>query len=290
MKRLLLLFFLVITLGLQAQQTYEVDGTSYTLKTEIEGKLTLLWNIIDGEYRYFSKKNGEIVELKNTRVDGKYQEEYKGTLQLLTAGNTVSTNKLKLTLSELRDYHDTYNAQVDANYVSVQNKVALSTRLAVFAGMSNYAYFVNPQNTLLPQAGIDFELIDEVKLKRHSVVLQLRQLFANSTYDVSSTQLSLNYRFKFVTAPWADIFINTKISDYVHIKSNIPDPNNDGDMEDAFTGSGGQFQAPFALGLGADIPLANGYITVALYDLIALNLEDNGEFPVDFILGYKFNL
>ncbi len=290
MKRLLLLFVFLCSFSVISQEQYTVDGQSYTLKTEVEGTMTLLWNIIDGEYRYFVQKDGKINELKNSQLKGKYQGEYKDVLRLLTADNPVPVDKVKLTLVSLRKYHDTYNALVDPNYVVTTEKVQLKTRLGVFAGMTNYAYFVNPDNTLLPQAGVDFEIIDDVKLKRHSMVFQFRQLFSNSEYDVSSTQFSLNYRFKFVHTERVAIFVNTKISDYVYLKSNIPDPDNDGNMDDAFQGSGGEFQAPFAFGLGADIALANGFITLGLYDMFALNLEDNGDFPTDFVVGYKINL
>ena len=54
--------------------------------------------------------------------------------------------------------------------------------------------------------------------------------------------------------------------------------------------SGGNIQAPILLGLGADIKLGNGFLTFGYNDLIGLTIDDNGEFPVDFTLGYKFNL
>ncbi|NND62697.1 MAG: hypothetical protein HKN48_05840 [Flavobacteriaceae bacterium] len=290
MKRLLLLTAFLFAINSFAQGQYTVDGQTYTLKLETEGELTLLWNIIDGEYRYFTKKGDKIVELKNSQLNGKYQEEYKDVLRLLTADNPVPVEKVKLTKVSLRKFHETYNLQVDPNYAGTAEVVKLKTRLGVFAGMTNYVYFVNPQNTLLPQAGVDFELIDDVKLKRHSVVFQFRQIFSSTDHDISSSQLSVNYRFKFVKSDAVDIFVNTKISDYAYLKSNIPDPDNDGNTDDSFSGSGGEFQAPFAFGIGADIAMKNGYITLGLYDILALNLEDNGDFSTDFVIGYKFNL
>ena len=86
------------------QENYTIDGETIELKTEIEGKLDLLWNIIDGEYRYFVRTDdGTITELKNTKDDdNNYQEEYKSTLNNLTNGK--SADKLKLTLYDLRNY------------------------------------------------------------------------------------------------------------------------------------------------------------------------------------------
>ncbi len=291
MKRLLLLLSLFCTLSLIAQQDYEVEGSTYSLNTEVEGKLTLLWNIIDGEYRYFSKKQNDIRELKNTRLDGDYQEEYKDVLKEQTSDHSLlSTSKVNLNLPSLRTFFINYNKATDPSFAMEEEKVVLKTRLGGFVGMTNYPFIPNPENTLLPQIGIDFELIDEAGLKRHSLVFQFRQIIASSDYDVNSSQFSLNYRFKFVYSEKVDIFINTKISDYVYISPNIDDPDNNPNTEETFSNSGGEFQAPFSLGIGADIALGKGYITLGYYDVLALNLNDNGEFPMDFVVGYKFNL
>ncbi|MEM7187686.1 MAG: hypothetical protein AAF466_13615 [Bacteroidota bacterium] len=290
MKRLLLLLALVTSLGTFAQNTYTVDGKDYPLNTEVEGTLTLLWNTIDGNYRYFAKKGSTFTELKNTRGDRDYLEEYKQVLADLTSDQNLPVDKVKLTLVSLRKFVNSYNKAVDPSFVEVGNPVQLEARLGVFAGMTNYPYFVNPGNDLLPQLGVDFEIIDNARLKRHGIVFQFRQLLSTSDFDLSSSQFSLNHRFKFVNCETFAVFINTKIASYVHLSQDIPDPDGDGDTDDAISGSGGEFQAPFAFGVGADIALGNGHITLGLYDLLALNLEDNGEFPTDFVVGYKFNL
>jgi hypothetical protein len=290
MKHLLLILAFACSLNSFAQKDYTVDGKTYSLAIEVDGALTLLWNTIDGEYRYFSKKGNDIVELTNTREGKTYQQEYKQVLLLHTSDSPMSVDNVKLTLSSLREFYNEYNQKYDPNFSGGTVTVALKTRLAFFAGMTNYVYFANPDNTLLPQLGVDFEIIDEVKLRRHSIVFQFRQILSTSDFDLSSSQFSLNYRFKFVKSQTVDIFINTKIAGYSHFSQNIPDPNGDGNTDDAISGSGGEFQAPFAFGLGADIALGNGFITVGYYDIVALNLNDNGDFPVDFIVGYKLNL
>jgi len=290
MKRLLLLLAFACSLSLYAQTNYKVDGKNYNLATEVDGTLTLLWTTVDGEYRYFSKKGSDVVALKNTKSDGDYQEEYKQVLEGQTADQSTDLKKVNLTLPSLTKFFHSYNALVDPNYAGAPPIAKLKARLGFFGGMTNYPFFANPENTLLPQLGAELEIIDDVKLKRHSLVFQFRQLFATSDYDLSSSQISLNYRFKFVKSEVVDIYVNTKIADYVYLKQDIDDPNGDGDNKDAISGSGGEFQAPFAFGLGADIPLGNGFLTVAYYDIFALNLEDNGDFTIDFALGYKFSL
>lgn len=290
MKRLLLilaLFFAGIT---TAQENYTIGGDTYLLTQQIKGPLTLLWGSIDGEYRYFVQKGDQTLELSNTKEGKKYQEEYKVALGNLTSDHPVATENVKLTVGSLSEFCEEYNRMADANYVSQTQDIRLKTRLGIFGGMSNYAYFVNPGNDLNGQAGVDFEIIDEVKLKRHSIVVQFRQIFSSGKWDMSSTQFSLNYRFKFIKNDRFDIFINTKITDYVYISQNIDDPNGDGDITDAISGSGGEMQVPFALGLGSDIALANGFLTLAWYDMLALGIDDNGNFPIDFSVGYKFQL
>jgi len=288
----ILALFLILSVGtLQAQQQYTVDGQTYTLNPEVEGTLTLLWNTIDGEYRYFSKKGSDIVELKNTKQNGDYQEEYKKTLEQQTSDAVISTEKVNLTLPSLRSFFVEYNKMKDPNFSNVEESIDLQFRLGAFVGITNSVYTLNPTNELQPIAGVDLELIDNVKLRRHSIVFRFKQTFESSEYKYSASQLSLNYRFKFVKTPKFDAFINCKFAsltfsqreiEYV-IESNPPVLVTDNK-------SGSDFNAPVTFGLGADYKVGNGYITFNYNDIVGLNVESNDEFPVDFTLGYKFNL
>ncbi|MDC8001728.1 hypothetical protein POV26_11825 [Aequorivita todarodis] len=292
MKSLLSLFvlFLLLSAGtLQAQQQYTVDGQTYTLHTEVEGTLTLLWNTVDGEYRYFSKKGNDIQELKNTKQNGDYQEEYKETLKQQTSDAVVSTENVKLTLPSLSAFFVEYNKKKDPNFVEEKKSVQLDFRLGAFAGMSNSIYTENPTNALQPVAGIDLELVDAVKLKRHAMVLRFKQTFESSDYKYSASQFSLNYRFKFVKTPKFDAFVNAKFAaltfssrEYTVIPFGGP--------AQVYKESGSDFNAPVTFGIGADYKVGNGYITFSYNDIVGLNVESNDEFPVDFTLGYKFNL
>ncbi len=134
MKSLLSIFVLFLLLsagGLQAQQQYTVDGQTYTLNTEVAGTLTLLWNTVNGEYRYFSKKGNDIEELKNTKQDGDYQEEYKETLKQQTSDAAVSTEKVKLTLPSLHAFFVAYNKKKDPNFAEKKNPLTLSFDLGL---------------------------------------------------------------------------------------------------------------------------------------------------------------
>ncbi len=274
---------------LHAQQEYTVDGQTYTLNTEVEGALTLLWNSINGEYRYFSKKGTEIKELTNTKQNGDFQEEYKATLRQQTSDAAISTERVKLTLPSLHDFFVQYNQTKDPNFSEDKPSVSLHLRLGAFAGVSNAIFSANPTNELLPVAGIDLELIDNVKLKRHALVLRFKETFKNSDYNYSASQFSLNYRFKFIKTPKFDFFANCKFAALSFFNKETTEYYLGGPAVVNKT-SGSDFSAPITFGIGADYKVGNGYITFNYNDIVGLNVESNDEFPVDFTLGYKFNL
>src|SRR5690606_17584547 len=109
---------------------------------------------------------------KNTRQNGDYQEEYKETLRQQTSDAAISTEKVNLTLPSLRAFFVEYNKKKDPNFNEKEKSIDLQFRIGAFAGVSNSVYSENPTNALQPLAGIDFEIIDAVKLRRHAMVLR----------------------------------------------------------------------------------------------------------------------
>lgn len=279
--------FLIVT-TVNAQEQYTVDGNQHSLFTEIEGPLTLLWNTIDGEYRYFSKKGDIILELTNTKVDGKFQEGFKKTLTLQTSDTSLSVEKVNLTRPSLSSFFVLYNKAKDPNFTHETKSIEIKTRLGVFGGVTNNIYNSNPTNAIAPVAGIEFEIADNVKLRRHSVVLRFKQTFENSDTKSSSSQVSLNYRLKLIKTQKFDAFINTKFVAYTY--SNREFSVGNGPVTTVVKESGGNLTAPAAFGIGADYAVGNGYITFSYNDIVALGVTSNGQFPTDFTLGYKFNL
>lgn len=161
--------------------------------------------------------------------------------------------------------------------------------MGFFGGINNVFFSKNDENILHPIAGLDFELVDP-SLKRHAVVLQVKQTFKVSDHDYSASELLFNYRFKFVSSSKFDAFVNLKFATisywketYEVIPANGPSPLSIGDS--AF-GTG----APFSFGVGADYKLGNGYITFGFNDIFGLNVTSSKEFPVHFSLGYKWIL
>ena len=293
MKRLLLLFgFLFLFSFSSFSQEYTIDGKSYNLQTEVEGTITLLWNVIDGEYRYFIKKGNELTELKNSRVDGDYQEEFKDVLRLYTNEAPGEIEDTKLTLSSLKAYFDTYNKAMDPSYQVEGPNIDLQLRLAPFVGVSNAIFTENPRNALLLVLGADLELVDELKLRRHAVVLRFKQTIENSDFEYNETQFSLNYRFKFVKSDKVDVFVNGKFAAYTYsTRDDEVNPLFGMPGEPEFLSkSGGDLSAPATFGLGADIVIGSGRLFITYNDIVGIGVDSNGEFPTDFSVGYKFNL
>ena len=177
------------------------------------------------------------------------------------------------------------------NFLDDEKSIDLQFRIGAFAGVSNSVYTGNSTNALQALAGIDLEVIDAVKLRRHAMVLRFKQTFESDEYAYSASQLSLNYRFKFVKSPKFDAFVNCKFAALTYSKIEIMYLlESDPPVLVTENSSGTDFGSPFTFGLGMDYKVGNGYITFNYNDIAGLNVDSNDEFPIDFTLGYKFNL
>ena len=283
-QKLFSIFFLFFCFSVFSQESYTVNGNQYTLKTEVEGSLTLLWNVIDDEYRFFAKKGSDVKELVNLKVDGKYQNDYIKILESLTSDQNLSAAKTKLTIASLRDFFNTYNSKLDTDYIEKPVGVALETRLGAFLGISNNNATHNPENVFAPFAGIEFEITDSDMLKRHGIVFQFRHSFEATDYDLTYSQFALSYRFKFIHNDKLSVFAQVKLLTLTFSK--LAEDNVQG-LENLSSTS---FQTPVGLGLGMDYKLGNGFLTLGINDLVSPGYETNGEFSIDISLGYKFML
>lgn len=292
MKNIFLLcaLFFSIQISVFAQETYTVNGTSYPLNTEVEGTITLLSNSIDNEIRIFSKKGNEILELTNTKVNGNYQEEYLTVLQKHSGKSAAEVADVKLTLGSLRNFYNEYNKQEDSSFSYDENPVRIIAHLGAYGGLTNSIYKENETNAFQPKIGLEVELMDAVKLQRHAIVFRVGQTFATDDLKGSSTEISFNYRFKFVKTDKFNVFINTKVAAFSFGKSEVLIPATEDEPAIIEETNGSGFDVPVAFGLGAEYKLGNGYLFVTYNDAVALNADSNGEFPVDVSLGYKFRL
>ncbi|WP_250433222.1 hypothetical protein [Hanstruepera flava] len=287
---LLLITFITFCLSVQAQQTYTIGNETLELKTEVEGNLDLLWTIDNSQYRYFVRTtNGTIQELTNTKNPDtrKYQEEYKTVLSNLTSEYGLTTDKVNLTLYSLKEVINKYNSTTDLNY-DYESRSKLQSRIGIFGGITNQPLVDNPDNKTAPFFGADFEVFSKTKLQRHALFFQARHSLKSDEFKYSSTQLSIGYRFRFVNQAKFNFYGNLKIAtfDFINAEYTFDNPS-----LGTYTENSSALQVPFILGIGADIKITkNGYIMLAYHDMYALFVDNGGNFPIDFAIGFKLDL
>ena len=284
-KNILLLLLFIFPLISIAQEVHTIDGESLELKIEAEGAIDLLWTIEDGKYRYFVRKNGNLIELTNTRrSDNKYQEEYKEVLNELT-GNSISAEDVNLTLYDLRKFCDDYNSSIDPNYTAKKKDAKINSRLLFFGGITNSPFVENPDNVTNPLFGVELELSEGVSLPRHSLFFQLKHVLDSDDFKYSTTQLALGYRFRIINQQLFNIYANVIGATYNSSKSEFVVA----DM--VISEKGDSFDAPFIFGVGADIRIVkNGFITITYDELFGLFVDNQGNFSKHIAVGYKMVL
>jgi hypothetical protein len=275
-----------------AQKNYTVNGEIFQLKTEVDGKLDLLWNIIDNEYRYFLRtSDNTITELVNTRDNkDRYQEQYKTVLTNATSDSGMSADKVNLTLLGLITYIEDYNQSQDANFESTHLKSKAQLRLSVFGGITNSPFVNNPDNVKTPVFGAELEVSEGRELPRHSGFLQIRHVLDNKDeFLYSTTELSLGYRFRLVKSKRFNLFADVKAATVNFSKSTVPIAANG--VVTVQEVSDTAFDIPFIFGVGADIRVSEcSFITLGYNQLFAAFLDNQGNFSSDVTLGYKLKL
>ena len=287
LKTFLAALFLCMTLSLTAQETFIINEDTLQLKREVRGTLSLLWTEKDHNYRYFVQKKDRLVELRNTNG----AQEYKDQLQELTADAQMKTHDVLFVLYSLKHFTNRYNAKIQEDYVKNEATDNIQQRLSLFTGLSNNIYTENPENIMAPIIGLEYEFYDPNLAPRHSAFLQLRHSFNQDDYRYTSTQLSLNYRFKALYLSNFDIHINTRLATLFYSEESLPIKNEAGEIIAIKEDNGFTFTAPLSFGIGSDIQITpNSSITLGYNDIFAIVWDSNGNFPLDFTIGYKYNL
>lgn len=292
MKKLsLICCFLVLTTALNAQDIYSVDGESLELSTEVDGKLDLLWTVENKQYRYFVRSaDGSIQELKNTKgSDNRFQEEYKKVLADLTRDADMNTKRLNLTLFSLKEFIDAYNLKTDASYSTQAERSKLDVRLGAFGGLTNSPFVTNPDNVKSLYVGGELEIIEAERISRHAVFLQFKHVAEASDLQYSTTEIALGYRYRFINTKPFSLYGNVKVGTVNFSNAVLTTERNGVETTEEFNETA--FDVPFIFGLGADIRISpNAFITLAYNEIYALLIENQGNFPIDFTAGIKFNL
>ena len=290
-KIIFLLLFILFCFSASAQKQYTINGETLELKTEVTGTIDLLWNIIDHEYRYFVRKDNVITELVNTRGNNnKFQEEYKTALSGLTKDSGLNTSDVKLTLYDLGNFINKYNASQDSNYIIASKEAIIKSRLLVFGGVTNSPFINNPDNINNPQFGAEIEVFEGNILPRHTLFFEIKHVLNNDEFKYSTTQLSLGYRFRFINTEKFILYANMVFGTYNFSKNTLSFINEaDAIITEEITNNG--FDAPFAFGIGADFKITpNSFITLNYNELFALFVDSQDNFSTNIALGYKFNL
>lgn len=284
-RRFLTIFLFLVTTGMAAQEVFIIEGDTLQLQREVKGPLNLYWNLEGTTYRYFVQKKNTLRELTNRAG------EYKDTLDKLTADAEIKTDEVKFLLYSLKHFANQYNALVQEDYAYNASTANIQHRLGLFTGLSNNKYTTNPDNVLVPVLGVDFEFFDPNLAPRHSAFLQLRHSFQREEYRYSSTQLSINYRFKILYFSGFDVHIDAELATLLYAEDRVQIINETGEVIAFENDSGFSFTAPLSFGIGADIKVTEvSYITLGYNDIVSIVLDGNGSFPLDFTVGYKFNL
>ena len=279
-----------ISLG-YGQNTYSVDGENLELTTEVDGELDLLWTIENNRYRYFVRtSDGKIQELKNTKgADNKYQQEYKMLLADLTKKADLSTKRLNLTLFSLKEFIDTYNQKSDASYTSQAERSKVDFRLGAFGGLTNSPFVSNPENVKSLYIGGELEVIEANRISPHALFLQVKHVAETDDFQYSTTEIALGYRYRFINTQPFSLYGNVKVGT-VNFSNATITVNRDGVVSEE-TINETAFDVPFIFGIGADIRLTeNSFITLAYNEIYAILIDNQGNFPIDFTAGIKFNL
>lgn len=273
-----------------SQETYKINNETLELKTEVAGTFNLLWNTFDGQFRYFIKnKDEQVTELTNTKgSNNKYNNAYQETLTAITG---MDASKTKLTLYSLKQFINTVNAKADENYTFDDAKAKLKLRLGLYGGLSNNPFISNPSNEITPFFGTELEVVSDGNTSNHAGFLNLRFGTESDSLKYSSTQLALGYRYRFINKPTFNIYGQTKFATltFSNATITIPDPS---DSSNTITTENSEtsFDANLIFGLGADIKLGKGYLTFVYDSLFGIFIDNQDNFPVDFAVGYKFNL
>ena len=294
MKTLSLLFILLLTPTFYsiAQEHYTIKGETLILNTEVEGDLDLLTLKLDKGYRFFVRDSyNNIHELINTRdIDSTYFNEFRHTLTELTKESNMSTEQVAFSKYGLKQFIKAYNKKGTRRYAYTEDKVETQIRLGVFGGITNHPLVENTNNTKTVYFGTEVELFEKKEHPRQSGFIGLEQTLKSDGFNYTSTIINLGYRFRFINCSVFNSYINLQLATYTFSKHVILVENENMTLEE-MTVKNNTFRVPFIFGIGSDIKVSeNGFITLIYNEIVSIFVKNNGHFPINFSIGYKFNL
>jgi len=289
-KILICILFLIFSAKTLAQETFIIKGDTLELQREVKGTLNLFYSNEELHPRYFVQKGNRVLELENFKGEEGIPR-YKLQLEELTSDTDISVIDVKFALYSLKHFVNEYNARMQEDYDYNASTDNIMKRFGLFTGISNNSYNDNPENAISPIIGLELEFHDPNLAPRHSAFLHLRQSFKGEHFNFTSTQLSLNYRFKLIRLEKVDFHVDVELVNLMYSRSKLEITNDAGQITGIDEDKGFAFNAPLSFGVGSDIRITdNGFITVGYNDFFSIVLDNNGNFPLDFSIGYKYNL
>lgn len=264
-----------------SQEVAVIEGNEVPLIKAAEGEIDLLWCLYLRQTKFYVKtKEGTLIELNKTN-----DPNFKSQLSQLTNG-FGNPSDLKFKLHSLSDYINNYNASIDPDFKAYESPNKLKWQMAAMGGVSNNPFVTNNDNVLNAMLGLELEVSGNVPTSKHSGFLQLRQVFKNDSFEYQTTELSLGYRYRFIRKENFNVFAQTKFATLNFSEATILNVENDEIMiKDT------AFDIPFIIGLGTDIRLGkHSYLTFIYGELFAVFVDNQGNFPLDFSVGYRFEL
>lgn len=289
-KNSIFLIFFLFSASSFAQEVFIIEGDTLNLKREVNGNLRLYYNqSIDSTMRFFLQKGSRMSELKEESLDGIPQ--FRIQLDTFTEDSPVSTRGVPFSLSGLKDFVITYNSRVEDRGSDDEETEGIQMRIGFFTGLSNKVYVDNPDNILVPIVGLGFEIFDPKFAPRHSGLLHLRHSFEQDDFSYSATELSVNYRFRLFDFSNVSIHIDTELATLLYFQEEVAIVDQEGQLRDIRKDDGFSLETPFSFGVGSDIKVTdNSFITLGYNDVVTIFLDSNGNFPIDFTIGYKYRL
>lgn len=284
---LFLIAFTISPIYLLAQAQFTVNGETLVLKVETEGELDLLSYKQENNFRFFIKdKDENIYELLNTKSSHNYySQEYITVLNTLTKGSNMSTIGVGFGRYSLKQFIKAYNSNGNKRFAYTDDKVKIQSRLGFFGGVTNHPFIENIKNTKTPFFYAELEIFEENENPRQTGFFNIKHALDKDDLKYSATQLILGYRYRFIKKAGFNIYGNLEFATYTFSKRTVERDGYDEILKSS------AFRVPIIFGLGADIKVSSSsFITIAHNELFGLFANNSDNFPLDFTLGYKFNL
>ena len=294
MKHLFLAFlFIFFASNSYSQESYILNGENLILKYEVAGPLDLLIYENENNTRYFVQDRfGNIKELTNSKdLDGTYFNEFRDVLGEFTKDSSMSAQEVGFTLYSLKKFVRAYNSYNTKRYAYTDEKVNGQLRIGVFGGFTNHPLVPNPNNIITPFADIELEIFEKKELPRQSGFISIEQTFKSKDFDYYSTIIALGYRFRFINKSTFNIYANLQFATYTFSHGKVEVKNEETQEIIVYDQDNNAFRVPFIIGIGTDMKVSDtSYISLIYNELVSAFVSNNGNFPVNVSLGYKFNI